>query len=104
MAFIGLSCRFRYPGAFGRHHMPDSSQVAADSGSSTSTWLQIDRVFWIAVALVFVVTIIGAWVRRRRHDRTLRLFEGTPVTLLTATGEAVHGRLQVESQGIEIVY
>jgi hypothetical protein len=68
-----------------------------------SAWLSLDTVFWLTIALVLFLTIASAMLRRRKRDAALRLLDDSPVTVILSTNEAVTGRLQVTSQGIEIL-
>lgn len=66
--------------------------------------LQIDSYFWMAVGLIFFVTLFGALARRLKRDRCLLLFNRHHVTLATEGKDAVTGVLNVTSRGVEVMF
>lgn len=63
-----------------------------------------DTSLLITVALIFLVTLIGSYLRSRRKDPCLRSFEGFHVTLERASNKIVWGILALESTGMELCY
>ncbi|MBL9169720.1 MAG: hypothetical protein JNN07_18410 [Verrucomicrobiales bacterium] len=66
--------------------------------------LPLDNVFWMAIALIFFVTLFGALARRLKRDRCLLLFHSHHVTLFCEGKQPVHGDLHVTSKGVELVF
>lgn len=56
------------------------------------------------VALIFFLTLIGAYLRSSRRDPCLRSFEGYHVTIERSSGQIVWGELHLESTGLELAY
>lgn len=65
-------------------------------------WFSLDDAFWLTILLVFLITVVGAILRRMRRDRCLRLFDDDHVTFLPETRPIAWGDLDVASSGIEI--
>jgi hypothetical protein len=64
----------------------------------------LDRIFWATLGFIFLVTIVGAFVRLRRRDVCLALFSGHHVTLAHTNARTVWGRMRAYAQGIELIY
>lgn len=64
----------------------------------------MDLSLLITIALIFVVTLIGAYVRSRVKDRCLRSFERYHVTLEKTGGKLVWGVMRLEPTGMEFTY
>jgi len=64
----------------------------------------LDNPFALALTLIFVVAIIGAFVAARKRDRCLKKFRDYPVTICRQDGRTLWGRLRVFSKGLELVY
>lgn len=58
----------------------------------------------ITIGLIFLITLIGAYVRSRRKDRCLKSWEGFHVTLERASGRLIWGVLKLEPTGMELGY
>ena len=56
------------------------------------------------VALIFLVSLLGAYLRASRRDPCLRAFDGFHVTLERADGKHVWGVMELESTGLELRY
>lgn len=67
-------------------------------------WFGIDDVFWLTVFFIFLVTIVGALVRRLRKDKCLKLLHDDHVTYLTDKGRPLWGDLAVSGHGLELRY
>ncbi len=66
--------------------------------------LGLDDLFWATIALIFLVTLAGALIRRVRRDECLRLFHDSHVTVLLPGRPALWGDLFVHSQGAHVVF
>lgn len=64
--------------------------------------LKIDNLFWMAIGLIFFVTLFGGLVRRLKRDRCLLLFHTHHVTFLADGKNAVAGDMNATSRGIEL--
>jgi len=64
----------------------------------------LDNAFWMSVLVIFLLTIISAFIRRRQRDRCLKLFDDYHSTLLSMKSPPLWGDLCVTSDGIEIVF
>jgi len=58
----------------------------------------------VALAFLFLVAMVGAFVAARKRDRCLKKFRGFPVTLTEQSGRRIWGALKVFSAGLELVY
>ena len=56
------------------------------------------------VGLIFLVTLIGSYLRSRRKDPCLRSFEEYHVTIERTDNKIVWGVLEIESTGLELIY
>lgn len=72
------------------------------AAEASDGWFRLDTVFWLTVALVFLLTVANVLIRRRKRDAALRLMDDSPVTVILASNQAITGRVTVTSQGIEI--
>ncbi len=64
----------------------------------------LDFSLLITIGLVFLLTLIGAYVRSRRKDRCLKAWQGFHVTIERANGKLVWGVLKLEPTGMELAY
>lgn len=58
----------------------------------------------ITIALIFLFTLVGAYLRSRARDRCLKAWEGFHVTLEYASGKLVWGVMRLEPTGMELGY
>ncbi len=58
----------------------------------------------ITIGLIFMITLIGAYLRSRRKDRCLNAWQGFHITLERASGKLIWGVLKLESTGMELAY
>jgi RsiW-degrading membrane proteinase PrsW (M82 family) len=66
--------------------------------------MEINWSLFITVGLIFLVTLIGAYVRSRIRDRCLNDFVGFHVTVERADGKLIWGIMSLESTGLELSY
>lgn len=64
----------------------------------------IDWSLIVTLAVIFFITLVGAWLRTRRKDECLKSFDGYQVTLERADNRVVWGSLQVSTTGLELLY
>lgn len=64
----------------------------------------IDFSLLITIGVIFVITLIGAYMRSRRKDRCLAEWEGFHVTLERTGGKLIWGVLKLEPTGMELGY
>jgi tetratricopeptide (TPR) repeat protein len=64
----------------------------------------MDLSLFITLGVIFLITLIGAYLRSTIKDRCLRCFAGFSVTLERADGKIVWGKLRLEPTGIELLY
>lgn len=64
----------------------------------------IDTSLVLTVGLIFLVTLVGAYVRSRATDRCLRSFEEFHITLERASGKLIWGIMKLEPTGMEFSY
>ncbi len=64
----------------------------------------IDWSLIITLAVIFLITLVGAWLRTRRKDECLKSFDGYHVTLERADNNVIWGNLQVRTTGLELLY
>jgi len=64
----------------------------------------LDNPFALALTVVFVVALVGAFVAARKRDRCLKTFRRHPVTVQEQAGRRIWGLLKVFSKGLELVY
>ena len=64
----------------------------------------LDNPFALALTVVFLVALVGAFVAARKRDRCLKTFRRHPVTLQEQAGRRIWGLLKVFSKGLELVY
>ena len=64
----------------------------------------MDLSLLFTIALIFLVTLIGAYVRSRVKDRCLKSFERHHVTLEKTGGKLVWGVMRLEPTGLEFTY
>lgn len=66
--------------------------------------MQLDS-FTYTILFILAITLLASFTRRKRRDRCLRYFSGSPVTLERINGEiTAKGILKVESTGLELKY
>jgi hypothetical protein len=58
----------------------------------------------ITLGVIFLITLIGAYVRSTIRDRCLKSFAGFNVTLELANGKIVWGKMRLEPTGLELLY
>ena len=56
------------------------------------------------IGLIFVATLIGAYLRASRRDPCLKSFSGYTVTLEHADGKVIWGKLDLAATGLELRY
>ncbi|KPK44842.1 MAG: hypothetical protein AMK72_11610, partial [Planctomycetes bacterium SM23_25] len=64
----------------------------------------LESPFALALTLVFLVALVGAFVAARKRDRCLKKFKKHLVTIREQAGRRIWGRLKVFSKGLELVY
>lgn len=64
----------------------------------------IDVSLLITIGLIFIITLIGAYMRSTRKDRCLKSWEGFHVTLERTNDKLIWGVLKVEPTGMELAY
>ncbi len=64
----------------------------------------LDISLLITIGLIFLVTLIGAYLRTRIKDRCLKSFVGFNVTLERADDRIVWGVMRLEPTGLELIY
>ena len=64
----------------------------------------LESSFLITIGVLFVVAMVGAWLRARRRDRCLRDFEDYNVTLEQGDGALARGVMELAPNGIELHY
>lgn len=58
----------------------------------------------VTIGLIFMITLIGAYLRSRRKDRCLNAWQGFHITLERASGKLIWGVLKLEPTGMELAY
>ncbi len=53
----------------------------------------------VTIGLIFMITLIGAYLRSRRKDRCLNAWQGFHITLERASGKLIWGVLKLEPTG-----
>jgi hypothetical protein len=66
--------------------------------------MEINWSLFITIGLIFLVTLIGAYVRSKIKDRCLKDFVGFHVTIERADGKLIWGVMSLESTGLELSY
>ena len=56
------------------------------------------------IGLIFLITLVGAYLRSSRRDPCLRSFEHYHITMECVDGKVVWGELELESSGFELFY
>jgi hypothetical protein len=64
----------------------------------------IDPSLLITIGLIFLVTLIGAYIRSTRKDRCLKSWEGFHITLEKTNNKLIWGVLKVQPTGMELSY
>lgn len=64
----------------------------------------IDWSLIVTLAVIFFITLVGAWLRTRRKDECLKSFDGYHVTLERADNRVVWGNLKISTTGLELQY
>ena len=64
----------------------------------------IDASLLFTIGLVFLVTLVGSYLRSRRKDLCLASFEDFHVTLERTDDKVIWGKLEIESTGLELLY
>jgi len=60
--------------------------------------------FLISLVLIVLVTMVGAFLRRRSRDKCLRDFSDNPLTLKQTGGKTIWEKLRIEHTGLELLY
>lgn len=83
-----------------------AEQAPLQGGSEGGSVLDfvIENPFALALTVIFLVALIGAFVAARKRDRCLAKFRKHPVTIEEQTGRRIWGLLKVFSKGLELVY
>jgi hypothetical protein len=66
--------------------------------------LSLDNAFWLSVMVIFLITIISAFIRRRQRDRCMKLFDDYHSTYLSTKSDPIWGDLRVTSSGVEVTF
>jgi hypothetical protein len=77
----------------GKHHVIEELWTAV-----------LDLSFFITVGVIFVVALIGAYLRSMVKDRCLKSWDGFHVTLERIDGKLVWGVMHLEPSGMELSY
>ena len=64
----------------------------------------IDNPFGVALTLIFLVALVGAFAAARKRDRCLKKLRDYPVTVRDQAGRSIWGQLKVFSKGLELMY
>jgi hypothetical protein len=64
----------------------------------------IDLSLLITIGVIFIITLVGAYMRSTRKDRCLKSWEGFHVTLERTNNKLIWGVLKVEPTGMELAY
>lgn len=78
--------------------------VAAPPPAPAQPLITLDNAFWFSVGVIFLITIISAFIRRRQRDRCVKLFNDFHITALSMKTDPIWGDLHVTSEGVEIVF
>lgn len=60
--------------------------------------------FLISLLLIVLVTMLGAFFRRRSRDKCLKDFSDNQITLEQIGGKTIWGKLRIEHSGLELTY
>lgn len=63
-----------------------------------------DTSLLFTIGLVFLVTLVGSYLRSRRKDPCLTSFENFHVTLERTDDKIIWGKLEIEATGLELLY
>jgi RsiW-degrading membrane proteinase PrsW (M82 family) len=66
--------------------------------------MQINWSLFITIGLIFLVTLLGAYLRSRFRDRCLKDFVGFHVTIERTNDKLIWGILSLEATGLELSY
>jgi len=58
----------------------------------------------ITLGVIFLITLIGAYLRSTVRDRCLKSFVGFTVTLELVNGKIIWGKMRLEPTGLELLY
>jgi hypothetical protein len=64
----------------------------------------VDIDFLLTLGIIFLVALIGSYLRASRLDRCLRDFRGFHVTVEKIKGRIIWGNMKLESSGLELEY
>jgi hypothetical protein len=64
----------------------------------------MDTSLFITLGVIFLITLVGAYLRSTIRDRCLKCFVGFGVTLELVDGKIVWGRMRLEPTGMELLY
>ena len=66
--------------------------------------MQVNWSLFITIGLIFLVTLLGAYLRSRFRDRCLKDFVGFHVTIERTNDKLIWGILSLEATGMELSY
>jgi len=66
--------------------------------------MEINWSLFVTIGLIFLVTLVGAYIRSRIKDRCLKDFVGFHVTIEREDGKLIWGIMSLESTGLELSY
>ena len=64
----------------------------------------IDWSLIVTLSVIFLITLVGAWLRTRRKDECLKSFDGYQITLERTDNRVVWGNLHLSTTGLELLY
>lgn len=64
----------------------------------------LDASFFISIGLIFLVALVGAYLRSIVKDRCLKSWEGFHITLERTDGKLIWGVMHLEPSGMELSY
>ena len=64
----------------------------------------LDSSFFITIGLIFIVALVGAYLRSIVKDRCLKSWDGFHITLERTDGKLIWGVMRLEPSGIELSY
>ena len=66
--------------------------------------MEINWSLFVTIGLIFLVTLVGAYIRSKIKDRCLKDFVGFHVTIEREDGKLIWGIMSLESTGLELSY
>ena len=64
----------------------------------------LDPSFFITIGLIFLLALVGAYLRSIVRDRCLKSWDGFHITLERTDGKLIWGVMRLEPSGIELSY